>query len=42
MEGNFDPSSFVRVRTIAEIENLSEDTDVVFVFESNDKREDDR
>jgi hypothetical protein len=39
MEGrNFDPSSFVRVRTIAEIENLSEDTDGVFVFELNDEK----
>lgn len=39
MEGrNFDPSSFVRVRTIAEIESLSEDTDGVFVFELNDEK----
>ena len=35
---NFDPASFVRVRTIAEIENLAEHTDGLFVFELNDEK----
>ena len=37
-ERNFDPSSFARVTTIADIENLSEHTDGVFVFELNDEK----
>ena len=37
-ERNFDPNSLVRVRTVEDIENLSEDTDGVFVFELNDEK----
>jgi hypothetical protein len=37
-ETKFDPSSLVRVKTVADIEDLSKETEGIFVFELNDEK----
>jgi hypothetical protein len=37
-ETKFDPSSLVRVKTVADIENLAKETLGIFVFELNDEK----